>query len=281
MNIDTKKLLELIEAFYNLTGVKVAIHNTDFKEILSYPKEHSKFCSLMRSNKEGACACNKSDEERCRKCENEKALIVEKCHAGLTEVIAPLSNGVSVIGYIMFGQITNEENTEFFKNDILARCKKYKFDENELLKAMDDILYYSDKQISDLSRIINALASYIIYSKLAFKTEQPVIISIIEYISEHLAEDLTVGSLCERFYVSKTELYKISRPFMPDGIADFIKKQRINKACDLLLYTDKPLSKIAEEVGFREETYFRKVFKKEKGISAIRYRFEAERKDRE
>lgn len=277
MNMDTEKLLELIKAFYNITGLKVAIYNTDFKEILSYPEKHSRFCTLIRSSEDGARACDLSDELRCRRCAEEKKLIIEKCHAGLTEVTAPLSNGIEIIGYIMFGQV--KSNDINFEENILESCKKYALEEKNLSEEIKNISHYSDKQLADCSLIINALVSYIMFSKLAFTAEKPVIVSIIEYISENLKEELTVNSLCERFYISKTELYKISRPFMPDGIADFVKKQRINKAEDLILYTDKSISKIAEEVGFKDENYFRKVFKKEKGISASKYRIDERRKN--
>ncbi|MBO5369796.1 MAG: hypothetical protein J6B23_03850 [Clostridia bacterium] len=36
--IEEKKLAELIKAFYNLTGIKVAVYDSQFCEIISYPE---------------------------------------------------------------------------------------------------------------------------------------------------------------------------------------------------------------------------------------------------
>ena len=44
------------------------------------------------------------------------------------------------------------------------------------------------------------------------------------------ARDLSVDSPCRKFSVSKAQLYK-PKPYMPDGIAEFIKSARLAKAC--------------------------------------------------
>ena len=59
---------------------------------------------------------------------------------------------------------------------------------------------------------------------------------------------------------------------MPGGIAEFIKNERIEKACNLLLQSDMTSAMIADSVGFSDPDYFLRVFKKVKGMSALNYR---------
>ena len=59
---------------------------------------------------------------------------------------------------------------------------------------------------------------------------------------------------------------------MPEGVAVYVRKIRIKKAAELLERCDNPLPEIAEETGFSDVNYFRRVFKKEMGISASEYR---------
>ena len=95
---------------------------------------------------------------------------------------------------------------------------------------------------------------------------------IAEYIFDHLADDLSVQTLCRHFAVSKSELYRLFRRQAPDGIARYIRQLRFQRACELLRGTGRPLWQIATEVGYDNPDYFLRAFKKETGISAGKYR---------
>lgn len=269
---DSKKLESLIQSFYNLTHIKVAVYDADFNEIVAYPEKNSDLCEMVRKNKSSCFECDKSTHRLCTKCALKQTVLVEKCHAGLTEVLAPLSDGVSVIGYIMFGQITNEKDKENFENDVLKKCGKYNLPKEKILEAADKIQYFSDEKIEDVSKILNALAVYIAYEKIVYSDELSTAHEIIKYIKDNLKDDLTVTALCKKFYLSKSEIYKITKAYMPKGISFFVKSERIKKASDMLMYTDKPVWNIAVESGFSSVDYFLRVFKHEKGISAAKYR---------
>lgn len=270
--IDTEKLQSLVESFYNLTGIKVAVFNTDFQAILSYPEKESVFCTMMRKNKDFCESCHKSEKRLCMKCAKEQKVIIEKCHAGLTEVIAPLSNGVSVIGYIMFGQITNVSDRESFVRDVLSLCCGYGVAEEELKSVAKTVPYYSDKQAQDAAAILNALSVYIVFERLVYTKEKPLAWEITEYIKNNLDKDLSVEELCKRFSLSKSTLYKTMKAYIPGGVADFVKSLRIERAKALLFEAQMPVWQVAKESGFHDTDYFLRVFKKETGIPAGKYR---------
>ncbi len=272
ITIDTEKLRNLIKAFYNLTGIKVAVYDNDFNKILTFPDTDAPFCAIMSADDNLCEKCDQSSERMCHKCTEENRVIVEICHAGLTEVVAPLTDGISVIGYIMFGQITNIADGEALFDVVSEKCKDYAIDFHRLKAGLEQTLYYSDSQIEDASKILDALAGYIVLSKLAYPAEDNVGRSIVEYIKGNLSEDLSVQRLCKKFYLSKTEIYKILKAYMPDGIADFIKNERIEKAAQLLKQTNMTSFQIAEAIGFTDVNYFLRVFKKAKGMSAGQYR---------
>ena len=272
--IDTEKLRGLIESFHNLTGIKVAVFNTDFESVLSYPVNESVFCTMMRADKSFCEGCHESEKRLCMECAKRQTVLIEKCHAGLTEVIAPLFNGVSVIGYIMFGQITNVENREEFVNEVLFRCKKYGFSEKELDGAARTVPYYSDKQARDAAAILNALAVYIVFDKLVYTKEKPLAWEITDYIKNNLEKNLSAEVLCKNFSISKSTLYKELKPYIAGGIAEYVRDLRLKKAEELLANSKMPIWKVAKEVGFSDTDYFLRVFKKETGISAGRYQKE-------
>lgn len=271
--INLEKLKELIKAFYNLTGIKSAVYDSEFQEILAYPKANSEFCSIMHKNKVSSKGCFESTRRLCEKCAEKNELIFEKCHAGLTEVIAPLTDGNAVIGYIMFGQFRNDENKEVFLQSVLKNTEKYNINTEQLTRAASKIRYYSNSNSANASKILDALATYIVSEKLVYFDANSIGLQIVEYIRNNTEKNLSVASLCEKFYLSKSALYKITKSLMPEGVARFIKKTRLEKAAYLLRYTDKSLMEITEEIGFSDIEYFLRVFKKEKGMNVTKYRY--------
>ena len=97
---------------------------------------------------------------------------------------------------------------------------------------------------------------------------------ILDHIHNDLSADLSVQTLCRRFAVSKTELYRLLREDAPGGVAAYVREKRLQKACALLRDTDIPVWEIAEAVGYNDHDYFLRVFKRKVGISAAKYRKE-------
>ena len=178
----------------------------------------------------------------------------------------------SVIGYIMFGQITTEPEMGIFIEEITKRCEKYGMDMDLLIAAAKNIPYCSDKKIEDVTKILGALAGYIVFENIVYPTEISTPQKIFDYVESNLDKNLSCDKLCKKFFISKTELYKILSPYAPEGIAAFIREKRLNAAKELLKKTDKPACIIAEEVGFSDVNYFLRVFKKKVGESAASYR---------
>ncbi len=92
-------------SFYTLTNIKIVIFDECYHEIIAYPKENSKLCTLMQSGDKTKHKCIKSNIEAFETCKKTKQLLIYNCHAGLVEATAPLLDNGLIIGYIMFGQI--------------------------------------------------------------------------------------------------------------------------------------------------------------------------------
>lgn len=269
LNIASEQMLGLIKAFYNLTGIKIAIYDNNFKEVLSYPAENSAFCKLMEMDNSLTGKCDDCNANLCHKCAVQKKTIVYKCHAGLTEVISPLDIDGVTVGYVIYGQITNEANREKFITEVKNNCKDYGLSEEEIEKSLKKIKYCNESEISATLEIINALTLYIVYKGIVYVSDSPLGLQIVEYIDKNLSEDLSVTAICRKFAVSKVKLYSTTKLYMPEGIAKYIRKRRIQAAEENIRKNpDKPLWRVAEECGFDDYNYFLRVFRTETGKSA-------------
>ena len=175
-----------------------------------------------------------------------------------------------IIGYVIYGQITNEPDRDRFVAEVLNHCAEYGLEKNEVLESINHVRYYNNDQLSSTLVIINALISYIILKRMIYISKKPVELQLIEYIENNLYGDLSVPTLCKKFAISKSALYNCTKTYMPEGIAKYVRWRRLEAAKDeIMKHPEKPLWKVAEETGFEKYDYFLRLFKTQTGTSAV------------
>lgn len=95
---------------------------------------------------------------------------------------------------------------------------------------------------------------------------------IAKYMENHYHENLTLQDIANQFYLSREY---ISRKFKQEfnvNLSDYLGTIRIDKAKLLLLNPHLRIAQVAEMVGYQDEKYFSKVFKKLEGVSPNEYR---------
>ncbi len=271
-NFNVEQIKEIMESFYNLSGIRFALFDSLFREIISFPKRDCDFCKAMKSCPQTRRKCKYADRRSFLKCEKENSLIIYKCHAGLVEAVMPLHDNEKIIGYLMFGQITdNPDKSElFYKAQDLS--DKYGIDKTELKKAIEIISFKSPDEISAAAKIMEACTSYIIYKELITPENSKTLDIAKKYIDEHICCDIDLSDLCKTLGIGRTKLYEIFSSETKTGIAKYIRTRRLHLAKKLLKTTDLPISEIAFKVGFSDYNYFSRIFKKHYGKSPKSYR---------
>ncbi|GGG51856.1 AraC family transcriptional regulator [Paenibacillus radicis (ex Gao et al. 2016)] len=84
-------------------------------------------------------------------------------------------------------------------------------------------------------------------------------------------EGLSVDELAALSGVSRYHLMRGFKERYGKSIVEYLTEVRLQHAKKLMLESGLPVSEIAERVGFRSESYFRTVFKKEVGIAPALY----------
>lgn len=94
----------------------------------------------------------------------------------------------------------------------------------------------------------------------------------IHFMRDHLASDLSVGDLADRAAMSeRTFIRRFSAVTgMPPG--HYLQRLRVDQAKRLLEQTDEPLERIMEQVGYRDISSFRRLFKKAVSVAPQQYR---------
>ena len=151
--------------------------------------------------------------------------------------------------YEINNEVTFVKREDYWKEDgtfSLPKFKKEKADEfKELVKILSDAKYQKEK--NSMQRIE-------------------------EFLQKNYQEDINLQEIADRFYLSREY---ISRKFKQDydaTITDYLTSIRMEKAKNLLENPYLKIYEVAYGVGYQNEKYFSKVFKKHEGVTPNEYR---------
>jgi AraC family transcriptional regulator len=97
---------------------------------------------------------------------------------------------------------------------------------------------------------------------------QPILI----HIQDNLSNEMTVQGLADQACFSTDHFTRIFKSLLGMPPGEYVIRKRIEKAQLLLLTTDLPHNRIMEETGFRNASYFSRLFKKYTSYSPAVYR---------
>jgi two-component system response regulator YesN len=104
------------------------------------------------------------------------------------------------------------------------------------------------------------------------KVDTPEFFELIrEYISAHLAEPLSLQSLCRHFGVSQTYVSRLFRKYTGLSFLNYVTSLRIEKAKAYLSNRDTLIKDAAAMAGFSDQFYFSRVFRSVTGLSPSEY----------
>jgi AraC-like DNA-binding protein len=95
---------------------------------------------------------------------------------------------------------------------------------------------------------------------------------VVAYMREQLAQPLTLAQLAARIHLHPTYFSNLFTQVMGLPPMPYLIRLRVAKAQELLWFTELPVKQIASRVGFDDEFYFSRQFKKIVGRAPLPYR---------
>lgn len=91
-------------------------------------------------------------------------------------------------------------------------------------------------------------------------------------MQSHFDRDVKLREISDHFYISREYISRKFKQELNVNISDYLVRIRMNKAKSLLKNSDLKIYEIANMIGYQDDKYFRKVFKKVEGITPNEYR---------
>jgi len=280
VNYDIDQLKILLHSFYLILNIRIVVFDDKFEKIAEVPDHECKFCSLLLGDPIAEKECRAADRHAFMRCRDTNTPYSYKCHAGLTETVAPIQYNNIIIGYLMFGQVLQQTDAGAYWEEVKTRCEKYDVNIEDLYSAYREKQPITQEQVNAAAQLLEACAAYLWLKNYISLKEGNVLIRIDEYITDNLNADLSVSVLCEKFKISRSKLYRIAKKYYATDIEKLIRRLRVNKAKALLENTDLPVSEIALQSGYADYNYFIKVFKNIVNLTPVQYRKKYKRAQR-
>ncbi len=97
---------------------------------------------------------------------------------------------------------------------------------------------------------------------------------VINYMDRHYAEKITTADLTRAAKMSERNLFRHFRNVFSVSPNEYLRHIRVQRATEMLLNSDKQISKIALECGFCDSNHFCKIFTKMVGHTPNKFRQE-------
>lgn len=127
---------------------------------------------------------------------------------------------------------------------------------------------------SILDSYINIILCKVFRKIFMQNTRQELLIpqEIIDYISEHFNEKLSLGELSQKCFYSPAYFSRLFKKTFNMSFTDYIMDIRLKHCCELLKDSDYTIEKIMEECGFFDKNTFYERFKNKYGCTPSEYR---------
>lgn len=199
---------------------------------------------------------------KCKKGQKAELIIISFSAEG--ELIAPLGNGVFELNlYLqqMLFDTLKQINSSFDCSDIPIKSSgKNPVEENLSISKLESLLLSVLSEISPSKKQSYSVGAHN-YKK------------IIDVMNQHIDENLSVDDIASLCCLSPSNLKKTFKTYAGCGVIEHFNRLRIIRATEYLRQ-GMSASDISKRMQFSSPGYFSSVFKRETGISPLRYRAE-------
>ncbi|WP_139490867.1 response regulator [Brevibacillus dissolubilis] len=129
--------------------------------------------------------------------------------------------------------------------------------------------------LKDLLLLIQYLMESSIEESVKKKTSEVLMIAAKEYIQRNLGRDLGIDEVAGFLEISSSYFSLIFKQHVGETFVEYVTRERMERALSLLVMSNKSITEISREVGYRERRYFTKVFQKCVGMTPSEYREKA------
>ena len=103
-------------------------------------------------------------------------------------------------------------------------------------------------------------------------SEDEIYSNVAEYLSEHICENISLERVTKEFHINRNKLNELFETKTGKTCLNYLAELRLDMAKIILSKTEIPVGEVSARVGYEDQNYFTKVFKKQEGMTPSQYR---------
>lgn len=127
--------------------------------------------------------------------------------------------------------------------------------------------------IEMLTKIFRIIEEGQTHSSKIISNKSEIISRTFDFLKENYhSSDLNINEVAVRSFLSRSYLSKLFKDTTGQNFSEYLQNLRISEACNLLKNTDRKVTEIVSDVGFKDMKHFYFIFKKIIGMTPSEYR---------
>lgn len=199
----------------------------------------------------------------------------------LSDIRMPKRDGLSLLQWlklrntaIMTILLTGYAEFEYAREALQSGAANYllkPISEESLIAEVEQALVRVEQRRMDLKKI-NLANQHPELLQQDNPIRNPYILKAVAYISDQLSTPMTAMRVAEAVHLNSSYFSVLFKEETGYTITDYLTKERMKKAKELLLATEMKIYEIAEQIGYQTPSHFVKVFQDQEGLTPKKYR---------
>lgn len=275
----TARFRRLCRLVCETTGIGLVFvdPSTARRDLLDYRHEQAPLCMFLRRNPRFAARCADCDARHLRRIGQEQPAQFYLCHAGLVDLVAPVSVDGRHIGSFQGGQVLPRQPTEARFRRFQKRAMELGLRPSARLRA----LYFAtpwmgERRLTNLVELISLLTAHI--GELGTRVLEPStppsspVGRAKEFVQAHLREPFTLRDAGHAAGVAPSYLSALFRRTTGETFGSHVRRMRVERAKRLLGEPRHSLEWIAREAGFGSLRSLHRAFRQNAGSGPSEWR---------
>ena len=264
---DVQKILDTFSSCFKIRILFYSTLGEILKVGLNQPD--SLFCRLIQNRLYGEDICLIMDDKKRLEAARKRKMLCYRCHAGLVEAIKPIFVENNLIGFAMIGQFRS-------RKDILPAIKKdwsAKYNLSELKKAFYELPYFPSYMINHILELFAILAEYIVSKEMVAIKGSLVVDKIVSHIKDNITrKNITLKEAAEYAGRSISTVSHSFKEILGISFKQMCIKLKLDKAEEYLrTIPEITIKEVAEKIGYDDQFYFSRIYKKYRKIPPSKY----------
>lgn len=267
LRADIQKIFDNFAATVNK---KIVFFSPDGKILTSGLNcRNSAFCRIIQTRIFGYDRCIRVDAVNMNESARRKGMVCYRCHAGIQEAVTPIYVEDQLAGFAMIGQFRTSRK-------ISARVKKacpspaiY----DKLETAFNQLPYYPPGKLRDVLGMFSMLVDYIVTKELVTVHGDRIRSRIDAFISANLHRPVTLAEVAKHAGKSCSTISHFFQQKLNKSFKRHLLEKKLEKAEEYFhMNPEMSIEEVAEKVGFHDQFYFSRLYRKYRGMPPSEYR---------